>query len=86
LKSRDPVNDAIDGAMELMDKAGLPYPMVQVVAGFVLNALDPKLAVEYVTRACHEAGDLQQAMRELVSDWKHVLNSGKVYDQFDSCS
>lgn len=71
--------------MELLDKAGLPYPMVQVVAGFVLNALDPKLAVEYVTKACREPSDPGQAIRELVSDWKYVLDSGRSHLMLDLC-
>lgn len=70
--------------MELLDKAGLPYPMVQVVAGFVLNALDPMLAVEYVAKACEES-DPGQAIRDLVSDGKHVLNSGRSHLMLDLC-
>lgn len=69
--------DAVGEAMGLIDGAGLPHPMVQVVASFVLDAVNPQLAADYIISKCSEAGDQpHEAVKVLVSDWKCVLYSG----------
>lgn len=49
--------DVVGEAMGLIDGAGLPHPMVQIVASFVLEALNPQVAANYVIGKCREAGD-----------------------------
>lgn len=70
-------HDRVREATDLIDQAHLPYPSVQIVAGFVRDALDSELAAEYVIQACHEAADQQVAISTLASDWRDILNSGQ---------
>lgn len=70
--------DEVKEALLLIERARLPHPSGPLLSPFVVEALNPQLAAEYILRICRHSHDQQADLRSLVSDWSYVVESSTV--------
>ncbi|RDL39402.1 uncharacterized protein BP5553_03742 [Venustampulla echinocandica] len=62
-------------ALLLIENAGLPHPSGPLLSSFVVEALSPPLAAQYLLPACQSGYNQQADLLQIVSDWSYIVES-----------
>ncbi|KAI1080729.1 hypothetical protein F5B20DRAFT_538730 [Whalleya microplaca] len=62
-------------ALSLIDDARLSYPLGPLFHCFVLEALDPRLAADYILHSCPSGDDQHNEIFAVASHWKYLAES-----------
>ena len=62
-------------ALSLIESAGLPHPSSLLLSSFIIEALDPPLAAQYVLPTCRSGDDEEADLFSIVSDWSYIVES-----------
>lgn len=69
-------DDMVKQARSLIESARLPHPSGPLLDAFITEALDPRLAAQYVLQTCRRPGHEENAeLLLLVSDWSYIVGS-----------
>lgn len=71
--------EEVDSALKLIINARLPHPLYPLLAGFILEALDPRLPARYVLGRCRADENLQEDLLGIVEDWRYIVESRMFY-------
>ena len=68
-------DDAVTEALALIESARLPHPSGPLLSSFVSEALNPRLAAQYILKTCRSGHDQQTDLLLLVSDWSYLVEA-----------
>jgi hypothetical protein len=68
-------DDDVKEALLLIESAKLPHPSGQLLSSFVIEALNPRLAAQYVLQTCRSDHNRQADLLLIVSDWSYLVES-----------
>ncbi|KAH8597551.1 hypothetical protein B0O99DRAFT_617672 [Bisporella sp. PMI_857] len=66
-------DDKVKEALSLIEAARLPHPSSPLLSSFVIEALNPRLAAEYVLKTCRSGRNQEVDLLSFVSDWSYLV-------------
>ncbi|TVY35184.1 hypothetical protein LOCC1_G008040 [Lachnellula occidentalis] len=67
--------DDVKEALSLIESARLPHPSGLLLSSFVTESLNPRLAAQYVLKACRSGRSQQTELLSIVSDWSYLIEA-----------
>ena len=65
----------VNEALSLIEGAKLPHPSGPLLSCFIIEALNPRLAAQYVLQICRPGHNQQTCLLQIVSDWSYLVES-----------
>ncbi|KAH6717567.1 hypothetical protein BKA61DRAFT_641548 [Leptodontidium sp. MPI-SDFR-AT-0119] len=62
-------------ALSLIESAKLPHPSGPLLSSFIIEALNPRFAAQYVLQTCRPGHSQQTCLLQIVSDWSYLVES-----------
>jgi hypothetical protein len=70
----DDDND-VKKALSLIESARLPHPSGPILSSFIIEALNPRSAAQYVLHTCRPDHNQRICLLQIVSDWTYLVES-----------
>lgn len=68
-------DDDVKVALSLIESAKLPHPSGPLLSSFIIEALNPRFAAQYVLQTCRPGHSQQTCLLQIVSDWSYLVES-----------
>lgn len=75
------ITDQVQSTLALINAAKLPHPQGPLLASFILEALNPAVAAQYVSDR-FDAGNVS----DVVADWRYIVESSESVSKPDVAS